>query len=184
MRSLPIVAAFAVLVFAVSAAEAELPEAEASYYSKDGLKKLKLTSKLGFSLENIPLEGENSRHFFDECVALFLKAEKYLPLAKEAMVSRGYNAREISTLKFRFPEEPIIGSKSGRTLFEHKKLGWAFGATDRIGGDTAVVTGSVLDNSDFAPLHEYIHMSGYDAGYHDHEVFDCAKIKNLEKSPE
>ncbi len=149
----------------------------ACFYEKNGLKKARLVSKLGFSLENIPLEGENNSRFFRECMEMFLRMEKGLPLVRKNLLAKGYNARDISTLKFCFPDNPEIGKKSGLTLFHDSRFGLVRGVTDRIGSETATITHSEY-RGDYTPFHEYIHMSGYGIEYHDHEVFKYSKVSS------
>lgn len=134
----------------------------------DDGKRLRLKSKLGYWLENIPLYHNR---FYNECVEIFLEIEKELPKAYKCLKNHGQNAREIRTLKFSFPRNPELDLKN-ETYFWVKngitctsdgreKTGdmWALGLYER-SSDTIFVTFHP-NYYHILPVHEYIHSCGY-----------------------
>ncbi len=137
----------------------------------DNGRKIKLVSKLGFSFENIPYQKGKER-FFNEAIHCFIDAEKRLPLAYQCLKDNGFKTREIKTVKFSFPNSAEINPKTGTTRFWSDM--WVVGLTssDR---SMAYVTWGPSVSYDNVAAHEYIHMCGYGAEFHDKEVFQCAK---------
>ncbi len=130
--------------------------------------RLKLYSKLGFTLENIPL---NNSRFYNECIEVFLEIEREMPKAYQCLKSRGQNAKEINTLRFSFPLEPRL-TPSGLTQFWHpnaytctkdgvyKRGGmWLIGVYDP---DSSLIFVTFHPRYyHILPVHEYIHACGY-----------------------
>ncbi len=134
----------------------------------DNNKRLKLYSRLGFSLTNIPMD--NNR-FYNECIEIFLEIEKELPLARQKMRDSRQNTREINGLKFSFPLKPVINS-DGFTYFWHpnaytcdKDGTYKEGAMWLIGmyePNTDLIFVTLHPNyHHFVSIHEYIHACGY-----------------------
>lgn len=146
-------------------------------------KRIKLFSKLGFSLENIYYE-KGKEYEFNEAIATFLEAEAKLPGAIEWLKANNYNTRDLKTVKFKYPDNPKFLKKSKKTVFwaenglnEDGTRGmWACGLTYSIGGDTAVVTWGLCKWDNLVVVHEYVHMCGYGSEYHNTHVFDCSKL--------
>ena len=135
-------------------------------------KKLKLVSKLGFELRNIPAD-ETDNYFYNECIAIFLEAEKYLPSFNSYLKENGYEYRSLRGLDFRFPDNPQIGL-SGGTYYHTSSYFWICRPdgsryqSDRaagqatIGGNQAIVTyGYNRPKNDSVLIHEYLHICGY-----------------------
>lgn len=136
-------------------------------------KKLKLVSKLGFELTNIPADKTDT-YFYNECIAIFLDAEKYLPRFNKYLKENYYEYRGLNGLKFRFPNNPQIGP-SGGTYYHTSSYFWVCrpdgsryqsnraAGQAAIGGDGAIVTyGYNRPKNDSVLIHEYLHICGYD----------------------
>lgn len=130
--------------------------------------RLKLTSKQGFILENIPLDNER---WYNECIEIFLECERELPRAYQCMKRNGQTVREISTLHFAFPDRPALDEK-GETRFWCEnaytctKSGemvrgamWLSGLYEKKKNLMTVTLRP--SNRDYICVHEYIHACGY-----------------------
>ena len=154
---------------------------DANGYRRDDGQRVRLYSKQGFTLDNIPLY---TVRFYNEAIEIFIKSEKFLPEVHRQLKEKNYQVREINTCRFHFPFDPRIDSKNGYTRFLiwHKgKQIWAWGVTDHAGGDSSQVTlsgdssNSNGHKTESTILHEYIHMCGYGSDYHNHPIFEYAK---------
>lgn len=141
-------------------------------YKVDGRKKLKLTSKLGFTLRNIPIEGKNSIYFYNECIAIFLEGEKLLPKAKQWLEDNGFNSSDLDGLDFRWPDKPFINKENNETYFEidairtwwkgeWRWLRKARGFRDfQYSSRSAIITYG-YNSDESIIIHEYLHICGY-----------------------
>ena len=155
----------------------------AVYYDGANRKRLKLISKQGFSLENIPLDNN---YFYNECVTIFLEAEKYLPVARKLLLENKLKARDISSLRFRFPSNPVFNKEKGHTEFwSHGNNQYLWGEAESAGADVAIVTytppseGQARQWKEILVVHEYIHMCGYKNEDHEKEPFKYCKREVL-----
>ena len=143
----------------------------------DNGQRVRLYSKQGFTLDNIPTYAVR---FYNEGIEIFLLAEKLLPKTYQCLKNNKYQTREINTCQFHMPFNPYIHSKIGDTRFKvNAQGGWieVWGVASDAGADEAQVTlsGGNGNDADITVLHEYIHMCGYGNEDHDKLVFKCAR---------
>lgn len=135
-------------------------------------KKLMLYSKLGFSLGNIPMEGDNAQYFYNEAIATFLEAEQLLPKAQEWLKKHNFNVRTLQGFDMYWPTEAKIHEKYNYTFFiinptitfycdgEQRTISMVVGLWN---GSTATVTYGYKDVRSIV-VHEYLHACGYNHG--------------------
>jgi hypothetical protein len=144
-------------------------ETESRVDKYDDGRRVKLVSKLGFTLDNIPLY--NNR-FYNECLEIFLEAEKFLPKAYVILKKNNLNTREIKTCRFSFPKKPVIDEK-GYVKFWFQGI-WIWGATP-LGEETAEVTLGAKNDPESVVIHEYIHMSGHNGDHNKEYLKFCRR---------
>ena len=79
----------------------------------DDGRRVRLYSKLGFTLDNIPTYDVR---FYNEGIEIFRECEKRLPSAIACMKKNGQNTRSLEGLRFMMPETPVVDEK-GYTHF-------------------------------------------------------------------
>ena len=154
----------------------------------DDGRRLRLYSRLGYILENIPLYYNR---FYNECVEIFLEIEKRIPQAYKCLKSNGQNAKEVSTLRFSFPKNPEIKEKDGSTFFGvddavtctengQYKTGYmkAVGLYER--DEDIIYVTLASSHYHWVTVHEYIHSCGYthycdESIEYEKKIFKCAK---------
>lgn len=140
-------------------------------YVVNDLKKLRLYSKLGFTLDNIPLEGENACYFYNEALTAFLEAEELFPLAQEWLKKNGHSVRDLKDFQMVWPANPKIDEKSGKTLFKVNPMKSVCNGNLKMvdevlgywSGSVAAVTYGYKDERSVV-VHEYLHACGYQHG--------------------
>ncbi len=147
----------------------------------DNGRRLRLYSHLGYTLENIPMYHNR---FYNECIEIFLEIEEKIPKCYDCLRANGQQAREISGLRFSFPNNPEINKKTDITFFmadnaftctqdgQFKtgpmKLAGLYEANEGV----MYVTLST-NHYHWISAHEYIHASGY--------AHSCDKDLGLER---
>ncbi|MEK7114959.1 MAG: hypothetical protein AAB847_01195 [Patescibacteria group bacterium] len=154
----------------------------------DNGKRLRLKSKLGYWLENIPLYHNR---FYNECIEIFLEIERELPRAQLCMKNAEMNTADIKGLKFIFPYQPVIDEKdSQKTKFwcsngysctaDGKMVIGAFWVNGIYHGKGLMEVTLSPEYRHIISVHEYIHASGY-THYCDtdnsleNKIFQCAE---------
>lgn len=157
----------------------------------DDGRRLRLKSKQGYVLENIPLYHNR---FYNECVEIFLEIERELPKAQLCMKKSGMQTADIKGLKFIFPYQPVIDEKDyQKTKFwcsngysctmDGKMIRGAFWVAGLYHGNGLMEVTLSPNHRHITSIHEYIHASGY-KHYCDtdkileNKIFQCAERTN------
>lgn len=143
---------------------------------------LVLVSQLGFSFHNIPLDNT---YFFNEALATFLEAERYLPVIQKWFTEHELNVAPLEKIKFRFPTKPVIDKDGGYTIFANTRQSdknsptyWVLGLQDL--PQQAIVTYGYQDTESVV-VHEYFHLCGYNGNHEDIDFPKLAGRKFLEE---
>lgn len=167
----------------------EIYNTDSRHFSKhDNGRRLRLKSKQGYVLENIPLYHNR---FYNECIEIFLEIEGELPRAQLCMKNAGMQTADIKGLKFIFPYQPIIDEKDSRkTKFwcangysctkDGKMISGSFWVSGIYHGNGLMEITLNPNYRHIVSVHEYIHASGY-KHYCDvdnsleNKIFKCAE---------